>query len=77
MTEGQQAGLLTIEQKDSLIGVQYISDVYYNPVLNIDGLWCLSMEEIDNTTNENYLWVKDLTLIPYFPPLPPVTGTTI
>jgi hypothetical protein len=73
----QIAGILTEEQKDSLIGVQYIQDVYYNPVLNIDGLWCLSVEEIDNTTDEEYLWVKSLSLIPYFPQLPPVTGTTI
>jgi hypothetical protein len=75
--EEKLVGLLTVEQKDSLIGIQYMPDVYYNPVLNIDDIWCLSVEEIDNTTDENYLWVKSLTLIPYFPPLPPVTGTTI
>lgn len=71
------AGILTEEQKDSLIGVQYVPNVYYHPVLNVDGLWCLSVEEIDNTTDEDYLWVKSLSLIPYFPPLPTVTGTTL
>lgn len=74
---GPIAGLLTEEQKDSLIGVQYMTDVYYHPVLNIDNVWCLSVEEIDATTDENYTWVRALPLIPFFPPLPPVTGTTI
>ena len=77
MIEGQLVGLLTVEQKDSLLDVQYMPDVYYNPVQDADNNWIISTEEIDNTTDESFLWVKDLPLIPFNPALPPVTGTTI
>lgn len=60
-------GLLTEEQKNLLLGVQYIEDVYYNPVLDADDNWIISTYEMDNTTNESYLWVKDLPLIIFNP----------
>jgi hypothetical protein len=52
-------------------------DTYYNPVQDNDDNWIISTEEIDNTTDENYLWVKNLPLIPFNPKQKPVTGTTI
>lgn len=72
-----EIGLLTEEQKDILIGKQHLDDVYYNPVQDNDDNWIISLEEIENTTNENYLWVKDLPLIPFNPKQKPVTGTTL
>ena len=76
MIEGQLVGLLNTGQKNILEGVQYMPDTYYNPVQDNDDNWIISIEEIDNTTDENYLWVKDLPLIPFNPKQKPVTGTT-
>jgi hypothetical protein len=77
MIQGQLVGLLTIDEKNILEGVQYMPDTYYNPVQDNDDNWIISTEEIDNTTDENYLWVKNLPLIPFNPKQKPVTGTTI
>ena len=64
-----QVGLLTIEQKDELIGQQFMVDVYFNPVQDINDNWFISVEEMDQCVNENFMWVKDLELIDYEPKL--------
>lgn len=64
-------GLLTIEQKDELVGVELQYDWYFNPVEDGNGDWIISTQEIDNNTNPDVMWVKDLPLIEYVP-LPPV-----
>ena len=63
-------GLLTIEQKDQLVGVEVQYDWYFNPVEDGNGDWIISTQEIDNNTNPDVMWVKDLPLIEYVP-LPP------
>jgi hypothetical protein len=66
-------GLLTEEQKDSLVGVYYAPDSIYNPIQDADDNWVISVEEMQDTTNEETLWVKDLPLIEYVPkPTPPM-----
>jgi len=60
-------GLLTIDQKDQLLGVWYAPDSYYNPIQDVNDNWVISVEEISNTTNPDTLWVKDLDLIIYEP----------
>ena len=60
-------GLLTIEQKELLVGQWYSSDSYYNPIQDINDNWVISVEEIANTTNPDTLWVKDIELITYEP----------
>jgi hypothetical protein len=67
-----QVGLLTIEQKDELIGQWYDSDSYFNPIQDANDNWVISTEEIDQCVNPDLLWVKDLPLIEYIPkPTPP------
>ena len=61
-----QVGLLTIEQKDKLIGQQFMLDVYFNPVQDNNDNWIISVEEIDQCNNE-FSWVKELELITYEP----------
>ena len=39
MIEGQLVGLLTVEQKNDLVGVEYMPDTYYNPVQDNDDNW--------------------------------------
>jgi hypothetical protein len=68
-------GLLTVEQKDELVGQMYAPDCYFNPIQdNVDN-WVISIEEMEYCTNELFLWVKDLELIVYVPkesPFPPI-----
>lgn len=67
-----EVGLLTIAEKDSLIGQQYAPDSYFNPIQDIYDQWVISIEEIDFCVNPEFIWVKDLPLIPYEPkPSPP------
>jgi hypothetical protein len=62
-----QVGLLTIEQKDSLVGQWYAPDSYFNPIQDAQDNWIISTEEMEQCVNVNYLWVKDLELIEYVP----------
>lgn len=66
-------GLLTQEEKDLLTDQILTIDWYYNPVKDCNDDWVISSEEIDNTTNEEFLWVKDLPMIEWCNPIP-VTG---
>jgi hypothetical protein len=66
-------GLLTVEQKDELVGQLYTDDSYFNPIQDANDNWVISVEEMAYCTNEEFIWVKDLKLIPYEPkPVPPM-----
>jgi hypothetical protein len=58
---------LTATQKNKLVGVEYIPNCSYNPIQDGSGVWIITSEEVEQTTNENYLWVKDLPQIEYIP----------
>lgn len=60
-------GLLTIEEKDLLVGQQYAPDSYFNPIQDSIGDWVISKEEIDQNTNTNFDWLNDINLIEYSP----------
>jgi hypothetical protein len=60
-----EVGLLTIEQKNQLVDVMYLPDVYYNPIQDCNDNWIISTQEMDLTTDENFLWIKTLPLIEY------------
>ena len=58
-------GLLTESQKDSLIGQEFASDSYFNPVQDNDDNWIISQEEMNGCINVNFQWVKNLSLIEF------------
>lgn len=60
-------GLLTIEQKDSLLVQEYAPDSYFNPIQDLNNNWIISIEEINYCVNPEFMWVKDLPLIIYEP----------
>ena len=65
-------GLLTEQQKNDLLLQWYAPDCYFNPIQDIKDNWVISVEEVANCTNEEFMWVKDLPLIIYEPkPSPP------
>jgi hypothetical protein len=62
-----QVGLLTLSQKEELLGQLYDPDSYFNPIQDINDNWIISVEEIEQCENSLFLWVKDLPLIPFEP----------
>lgn len=59
-----QVYLLTYEEAQSLIGVQFVPDNYFNPIMDADGNFIISIEEVDQCSID---WVKELPLIEYNP----------
>lgn len=60
-------GLLTIEQKNEIQGQQFAPDSYFNPIQDADYNWVISIEEMQQCVNPEFLWVKNLPLIQYKP----------
>ena len=70
-------GLLTEEEKNKLIGQLYDDDSYFNPIQDANDNWVISVEEMEYCTNEQFMWVKDLELIPYEPKPSPILDTNL
>ena len=62
-----KVALLTIEQKDLLIGKEFEKDSYFGPIQDNNDNWVISQTEINLCNNEEFFWVKDLPLIEYNP----------
>lgn len=68
-----EVALLTEIEKDSLIGILYNEDCYFNPIQDINDNWVISIQEVDFCINPEYQWVKSLPLIQYYPkPVAPI-----
>jgi hypothetical protein len=71
-----KVGLLTTEQKNSLVNKLYAPDSYFNPIQDINDDWVISTQEIDECVVEEFLWVKELPQIDFepkpSPPFPPI-----
>ena len=64
-------GLLTELQKDELVGQLFDEDSYFNPIQDANDNWIISIEEIENNVNPNFMWIKDLDMIIYVPVVNP------
>jgi hypothetical protein len=73
----EQVAIITQEEADLLRGQEYATASHYNPVIECTQNWVISIEEIQQTTNPEYLWVKDLPLIDWCAPIPNPSGLTI
>jgi predicted ribonuclease YlaK len=62
-----KVGLLKPEQKEELVGQWYANDSYFNPIQDAQDNWVISVEEMEQCVNLDFLWVKDLELIEYLP----------
>lgn len=72
MNIGELVGELTIEQKDIINGQLYAPDSYFYPIQDINNIWIISTQEINDCISEEYMLVKKLLLIPFSPrPSPP------
>lgn len=62
-----QVGLLTIKQKEEIQGKEYAPDSYFNSVQDKNDNWIISVEEMNQCVNPEFIWVKDLPLIEFIP----------
>ena len=59
--------LLTPNQSQELIGIEYIPGSYFNPIQDNNSNWIISVEEVDQCSID---WVKTLPEIDYNPIIP-------
>ncbi len=59
--------IITVEQKDSLMGKEFALDRFFNPIQDLNNNWVISVEEINQCVNPDFLWVKELELTEYLP----------
>lgn len=59
--------LLTDLQKDDLIGQCYAPDSFFNPIQDAIDDWVISIEEVENCINPDFMWIKNLPLIEFIP----------
>lgn len=65
----EKVAIITQEQSELLAGQEFAPASHYNPVQDCNDNWIISEQEIEQTTNPDYLWVKDLPLIDWCPPV--------
>ena len=58
-----KVGLLTEAEKDLIYQKEYTDNSFYNPFQDATGQWVISIQEMQDTTITEFLWVKDLPLI--------------
>lgn len=58
---------LTEEQKDILVGKQFDTDCYFNPILDNNGNWFISFEEREYNKNQEVDWLNELEEVDYEP----------
>jgi hypothetical protein len=55
---------LTPKQAEQLKGVEFRKDSYFNPIKDINDIWIISLEEVEQCDIQ---WVKELPRIEYLP----------
>lgn len=67
-------GLLSVAQKDLLVGQLFDEDSFFNPILdgNDPQNWIISIEEIEQNQNPSFKWLQDLEMILFVPKVNPL-----
>jgi len=66
---------VTEVQKEQLVGQTYDGVCFFNPVLDADGNWFISNEEVQFCNKVEFDWINDLPEIDYNPvPAPDFTN---
>lgn len=65
-------GLLSIAQKDLLVGQLFDEDSYFNPIQDNEDNWIISIEEIEQNQNPSFVWLQDLEMIIFVPKVNPM-----
>lgn len=72
----EKVAILTEEQYNLLVGQEYETDSFFNPVLDCNENWIISEQEIDQCVNPDFDFIKTLPLIDWCGPYVPVSGST-
>lgn len=59
--------IITEKQKNLLLGKKLDNTSFFNPILNANGKWVVSKEEIEQCTNESFGFLNDLELTEHNP----------
>lgn len=62
-----KVGLLTLTQKNEIAGKEFAKDSYFNPILDANNKWVISIEEIAQITNDEFAFLRDLPTIDFTP----------
>ena len=65
-------GLLSIAQKDLLVGQLFDEDSYFNPIQDDADNWIISIEEIEQNIYPEFNWLRDLEMIIFVPKVIPL-----
>ena len=65
-------GLLSVAQKDLLVGQLFDEDSYFNPIQDDADNWIISIEEIEQNQNLSFGWLQDLEMILFVPKVNPM-----
>ena len=65
-------GLLSVEQKDLLVGQLFDEDSYFNPIQDDNNNWIISIEEIEQNIYYDFNWLQDLEMILFVPVVNPM-----
>lgn len=65
-------GLLSVAQKDLLVGQLFDEDSYFNPIQDDNDNWIISIEEIEQNINPEFGWLQDLEMILFVPKVNPM-----
>ena len=65
-------GLLSVAQKDLLVGQLFDEDSYFNPIQDDADNWIISIEEIEQNQNPSFGWLQDLEMIIFVPKVNPM-----
>ena len=55
---------LTEDQAVELVTIEFVPDTFFNPIQDINNIWIISLEEVNQCSIE---WVKKLPIIEYLP----------
>jgi hypothetical protein len=60
---------LTPEQKELLVWQYFNDNSQFNPIQDVNGEWFIFDKEVEECTNANFQWVKDLPQENYIAPI--------
>lgn len=59
--------LLTPDEAAILTGQEYAPESFFNPIQDLFDNWVISIYEVNNCVNEQFIWVKNTPIIIYDP----------
>lgn len=58
---------ITEQEKNSLLGEKWDDETFFNPVLDADNEWFVSIEEVYGCNKQEFQWLKQCELVIYKP----------